>query len=218
MIPLKHFYMIRHGETEANASHIMAGSLDSPLTALGRKQAENVREIVKTLTIKPKTILHSPLSRAKETAQIINSVLDVPMVEDADLAELHAGDWEGRPYSECNLLLSGWVDCPGGETAKDFFARVKRAKMRALSRAEEPVLVVCHGGVMRAFGRIYGREAPARFRNCHLHEYVPAPHIEGFPWEVWNYDHPELIPDLSTELPTRTKCDFYDNIDILSGS
>jgi broad specificity phosphatase PhoE len=209
MIPLKHFYMIRHGETEANAAHIMAGSLDSPLTALGRQQAQNVRRIVQNLSVLPKTILHSPLSRARETAQIINTTLKIPMVEDPDLAELHAGDWEGRPYSECNMLLKGWVDCPGGETAKDFFARIKRVKQRILARPEEPVLVVCHGGVMRAFGKIYGREAPAAFRNCHLHEYIPAPHMEKFPWEVWNYDHSESSTELYTDSFTRTVCDFY---------
>ena len=72
MIPSKHFYMIRHGQTEANAAQIMAGSIDSPLTALGRQQAKNVHDILENLEIKPKTIIHSHLSRAKETAEILN--------------------------------------------------------------------------------------------------------------------------------------------------
>ena len=72
MIPLKHFYMIRHGETEANAARIMAGSLDSPLTENGRRQAKTAQVIVNSLAVKPSVIIHSNLSRARETAQIIN--------------------------------------------------------------------------------------------------------------------------------------------------
>ncbi|MBX2833542.1 MAG: histidine phosphatase family protein, partial [Micavibrio sp.] len=31
-VPIKHFYMIRHGQSEANAAKILAGHTDSPLT------------------------------------------------------------------------------------------------------------------------------------------------------------------------------------------
>ncbi len=39
MIPAKPFYMIRHGQTEANRDLILQGQMDSPLTTLGREQA-----------------------------------------------------------------------------------------------------------------------------------------------------------------------------------
>ena len=39
--------MIRHGETEANAAEIMAGSMDSPLNQTGIKQAHAVKNIIK---------------------------------------------------------------------------------------------------------------------------------------------------------------------------
>lgn len=65
MIIARHFYMIRHGETEANAAQIMAGSMDTPLTENGITQAKEAAKIVEALNIKPQAIVHSHLSRAR---------------------------------------------------------------------------------------------------------------------------------------------------------
>ena len=187
MIPATPFYMIRHGESEANAARIMAGSLDSPLTDKGRAQAKTIHDILEHLEIKPRTIAHSALSRARETAQIINEILDVPMIEDTDLAELHAGDWEGVHYDECPDFLTGWADPPNGETFEEFYQRIKGAKNRILSKQESPTLLVCHGGVFRAFGKIYDLDSIGT-KNCHLHRFEPRVDRPEFPWTVWQYD------------------------------
>ncbi len=187
MIANRHFYMIRHGQTEANAARMMAGSLDSPLTALGRDQAREAAKAVEALSIKPAAIIHSQLSRARDTAQIINEKLNLPLVEDADFAELHAGDWEGAPYDQCHSLLDGWEDPPGGETIAEFFTRLKRAKNKYLPLYDAPVLIVCHGGVFRAFAKMHGIENEG-VRNCHLYEFEPTPHMENFPWSAWQHD------------------------------
>ena len=183
----KHFYMIRHGETEANAARLMAGSLDSPLTPKGRDQAREARDIVKNLEIKPKVIVHSHLSRARDTASIINEALGVPTFEDSDLAEFHAGDWEGVPYEQCAELLTGWPSPPNGETYDNFAARIQRGKNRALNTHNAPVLIVCHGGVFRGFGKLYGLNTPGVFKNCHLYEFQPDTNHQKFPWRVWSY-------------------------------
>ncbi len=47
MVPAKHFYMIRHGETTANKARKMAGSLDSLLRIL----AESKQRMCKTLLL-----------------------------------------------------------------------------------------------------------------------------------------------------------------------
>lgn len=179
--------MIRHGQTEANAARLMAGSLDSPLTALGREQAYLAARAVEGLHIKPAAIIHSQLSRARDTAMIINENLNLPLIEDPDFAELHAGDWEGAPYEECHSLLDGWVDPPGGETIDDFFSRIRRGKNRYFTEFKVPVLIVCHGGVFRAFGKMHGIDNEG-VRNCHLYEFEPAPHMKNFPWMAWQHD------------------------------
>lgn len=182
--------MIRHGETEANAARLMAGSLDSPLTSWGREQAARAAKVVEALPVKPAAIIHSQLSRARDTAAILNQNLGVPAIEDADFAEMHAGDWEGIPYDTCHEMLHGWDDPPGGETHEEFFARIKRAKIKALSHTDQPVLIVCHGGVFRAFAKLYGIDSYG-VRNCHLYEFEPAgnPVTGDFPWRGWHYEY-----------------------------
>jgi uncharacterized phosphatase len=196
MIPLRRFYMIRHGETEANAAQIMAGSLDSPLTPTGRDQARAVHRVIEDLRDKPTLIVHSHLSRARDTATIINEVLKVPMIEDSDFAEIHAGDLEGAPWTDCSHF-DDYRDMPNGEKFEDFFSRVRRAKNRILGSEPGPVLIVSHGGVFRAFTKLYGIDIPG-VRNCHLHEFSPVPSLPEnsppvFPWDVWHYDYADTL-------------------------
>lgn len=204
MIPIKHFYMIRHGETEANRAHIMAGSLDSPLTDFGIEQAQHARDVVAQLEVKPVAIFHSNLSRARVTAEIINESLDVPLHEDADLAEFHAGDFEGVPYEECQSILDGWPIIPNAEKPQDFFARIKDAKKKAIEQYEGSILTVCHGGVMRAFGELYGVSPEPKFRNAILHEFHPDPD-DQFPWDVFFYEK-----CINTGSALKSICDAYD--------
>lgn len=213
MIPAKHFYMIRHGETEANAARIMAGWTDSPLTALGRQQARDAQKVFENLEIKPKAIFHSHLSRARDTAQIINEVLGLELYEDEGLAEINAGDLEGEPYDNVKALFDGWPEIPNGESMSEFFARVKEAKIRALSRFDGPVLIVCHGGVMRAFGEIYGIAVPGRFKNAHLHGFNPVQQDQiasQFPWNVHHYDICQNTESLLKEASDMYSGKYYD--------
>ena len=188
MLPPKPFYMIRHGETEANRGRIMAGSLDSPLTDLGQEQARAVQSVVKALDTKPNVIVHSNLSRSRDTAAIINEVLDVPMYENPDLAELYAGDLEGISYDACLNAFDAYETPPNGECFEDFFTRIQRGVKGTLERYDGTALIVVHGGVMRAMGGIYGLMVPAIFRNCYLYEFQPAPEKAPFPWDVYSYE------------------------------
>lgn len=192
----KAFYMIRHGETEANKARIMAGSVNSPLTQLGRDQADQARQVIEQLAEKPSVIIHSQLSRARDTARIINQNLGLPMIEDSDYAEMHAGDWEGISYDDCHTMMRGWQDPPNGESFEAFFTRIKRAKNKALKETEGTPLIVCHGGVFRAFAKIYGLESWG-VHNCQLHHFTPLPTRSPFPWKAlsFNADNPAAPQD-----------------------
>lgn len=207
MIPVKHFYMIRHGQTDANLAQIMAGSTDSPLTVTGREQARAVQEIVEALQIRPQIVAHSHLTRARDTAAIINEVLGAPMIEEPELGEMHAGDWEGVPYHMCRSMLDSWTDPPGGETFAEFSERIRRAKHRLLSRMETPPLIVSHGGVFRGFARLYKLHIPV-IENCRLFEFEPVEptheHENGspraFPWRVYVYENAGKIVRKSVDI------------------
>jgi len=198
-VPPKPFYMIRHGQTEANASKYMAGSLDSPLTELGIQQADIARLQVEALTVKPTVIIHSHLSRARDTASIINQNLKLDMIEDPDYAEMHAGDWEGAPWADCVEMFDGWIDPPNGEKSQDFINRVKRAKNRALSLKDTPALIVCHGGVFRAFGKLYNLEMWG-VENCRLHRFTPDRTNVSFPWTAHSFHMEDILREQLSEV------------------
>ncbi len=188
MIPVRPFYMLRHGQSEANVANVIAGrGVDSPLTAQGRAEAETVRSTLSQLDIPPQVIVHSSLSRARDTAYIVNKFLGLPTREDPNLCEFDAGDLEGSPYPVFRDLVSRGEDPPGGETHIAFRERIRNALDLAISQNPSPVLVVSHGGVFRAFGEIY--QFPLRgISNCTLYEFEPLKDSHRIPWRIWCYD------------------------------
>ena len=91
-------YLVRHGEVISNAlKHYNEDSDD--LTELGIKQAEELREKIKTIEID--AIFCSPLLRAKHTASIINEN-HKPIIYDDRIKERNVGDLAGRPLTVTN--------------------------------------------------------------------------------------------------------------------
>ena len=93
-------YMLRHGETAWNAERRLQGQLDIPLNELGRRQsAECGTTLHKLLAAHRRTpadfnFISSPLSRARETMEIMRDGLGLPRegyAVDARLAELSFG-------------------------------------------------------------------------------------------------------------------------------
>ena len=66
---MKKLYFIRHGLSEGNVQEIWSGSTDTPLHTEGRAQAKAAGQKAKKLKID--LVVSSPMSRAKETAEII---------------------------------------------------------------------------------------------------------------------------------------------------
>ncbi|TAH33800.1 MAG: histidine phosphatase family protein [Alphaproteobacteria bacterium] len=182
-LPLNSFYYIRHGQSESNAARIMAGcGIDTPLTEMGRQQARDAAQVLARLDIKPQYICYSPLLRAAETAEIINDVLDLPMMAIADLREHFVGDWEGMPWEVVAKLWEDGGDPPNGETFDDFYLRVKSAMQSAL--VQPAPLVVAHGGVWQAIKSLY---APANYfelDNAVPHHFEPVPEHAMYPWRI----------------------------------
>jgi broad specificity phosphatase PhoE len=81
---MKRFYFIRHGETILNAKHIKQGP-EGGLAESGKQQAAKVGERLAPLHIQK--IISSPYERARETAEIINGYLHVPISYSPLLAE-----------------------------------------------------------------------------------------------------------------------------------
>jgi broad specificity phosphatase PhoE len=145
-------YLVRHGESEANAAHRFAGRTDSPLTELGRQQALAVAETLASIQFD--RIVSSPLSRCRDTALVIARRQQRPVDLEPDLVEIDVGEKTGLPFDEVKGLPEwqddGFVAWPRGETLEQVLSRAHRVITRiAAQSAGQRVLIVGHGGVTR---------------------------------------------------------------------
>lgn len=182
-IPLKPFYMIRHGESTSNRDGIMSGSIDTPLTKTGKQQAEEAHIIFEKLVIKPAIIVHSNLSRAINTAKTINKTSNIPMYETPLLAEMDFGDWATQSIEIVRPKLYSGKNPPNGDTHEAFGERVKEGLNYALNLSEKPVMIVCHGGIFRAFHKFYNVTITPT-ENAKLYYFEPCHDTSDFPWKI----------------------------------
>ncbi|MCL2470073.1 MAG: histidine phosphatase family protein [Alphaproteobacteria bacterium] len=196
-IPLKTFYMMRHGESQSNAEGYAAGSFDTPLTEKGRHQALDARRIFETLTPRPALIAHSHLSRAKDTAQILNQKTNLPEIETPLIAEQCYGDWMGQPWEDLRDRLMSGEKPPNGESMDMLTSRAIKGLSEILSLPDRPPLIVTHGGVFKALLRLYQCKMDS-VKNCSIYSFTPAASKQPFPWDV-------CIHDLSGSTPIKVQ-------------
>ena len=87
------FIFTRHTTTEWNLAGILQGQTDIPLNQQGRAEARQLAHALQGLSITK--IVSSDLKRAKETAEIINDVLKIPLQSDQRIRECSFGSLEG---------------------------------------------------------------------------------------------------------------------------
>ncbi|WP_289041347.1 histidine phosphatase family protein [uncultured Aliiroseovarius sp.] len=148
-------FVVRHGQTEWNLAGRYQGSLDSPLTAKGCRQACDVgamllREVGDRNDV---VATSSPQGRARRTADLALAPLGWPITEDARLREIAFGAWEGLTkqgihagWPELGLTDAqapvGWhFKSPDGES----YADVERRVDRFLTDLTRPSVVFTHG-------------------------------------------------------------------------
>jgi hypothetical protein len=95
------------------------------------------------------------------------------MIEDADFAEIHAGDLEGAPGRIAIISMITAI-CQTAKSSRISSRGCAGPRTAFLGSEPGPVLIVSHGGVFRAFTKLYGIDIPG-VRNCHLHEFSPVP-------------------------------------------
>ncbi|NVZ20492.1 histidine phosphatase family protein [Pseudomonas costantinii] len=157
-------YVVRHGETWANAEHRYLGALDPELTERGREQAASLS---KKLPSGIEVLIVSPRVRAQQTAQILNGELNLEPLTMGDFRERDVGVFEGLTQAEAramhpqlwaqNITRQWAVGPAGGESIADVVARVHRGLVElAALYAARVVLLVAHGfvaKVIRALAR-----------------------------------------------------------------
>ena len=176
------FWFLRHGETDWNAQGLSQGSTDIPLNSVGLAQARRAaRTLARIGGIA--TVVSSPLSRARVTAEIAAEALGLPIAAfDDDLREVNFGEQEGQPMGDWyDDWIAGSYTPAGAETFAELLTRAVAAVNRATARPG-PVLVVAHGALFRALRLAFGHEPNVRTPNA-----LPihcAPPAGGAVWDV----------------------------------
>jgi probable phosphoglycerate mutase len=158
------FWFLRHGETDWNAQGISQGNVDIPLNPTGLAQARSAAQKLRNRGIA--SIIASPLSRARATAELAGEALGLPVAIDPDLREVAFGVQEGQAMSG---WFSDWVSGAFTPQGAETFAALRRRAVAAVNRATAlppAVLIVAHGALFRSLRAAMGIEPNMRTQNA----------------------------------------------------
>jgi len=151
--------ILRHGETEWNREGRLQGVLDSPLTDLGRSQAQQQNRVLRRANVASWRWICSPQGRAAATAKIAAQGITADIVEDAQLMEIGVGDWAGQLRIICETQLPEGVQLKDGPDGAlelsehapngEGFARLRNRCTSFLQGLSQPSVLVTHGVTSR---------------------------------------------------------------------
>lgn len=175
----RRLWLVRHGETEGQSSIRFHGANDVPLSHVGRTQIRALLPLMAGVSFVQ--VVHSPLSRAAESAQLLvdglrqgGVAIDAAAVSvDDRLREISFGACEGMTREEIDAAFpSFWADYeagridgfPEGEPRTAFSDRVAAgvAELAALPWQGDALLVAHRGTVRQALIHLLGDLAAPR--------------------------------------------------------
>ena len=183
--------LLRHGQTDWNIDLRLQGSTDIPLNDTGRAQALRAAS---TLNREDwDVILASPLSRAKDTADIVAQELGMNVVVVPELIERSFGVAEGLDHASWRKLYESHVVIEGLESLEDLRTRtVQLLDLIANEYSGKRVLAVSHGAFIRkVLNIVTNGELPRegeRLSNASLNRFM---HADGT-WTITDY-RPESL-------------------------
>ena len=174
-------WLTRHGQTNYNKQKLMQGLTDEPLNETGIRQAKQAREKIGDIHFD--AIYASSLDRAITTASIIGNIEKEKVIVDDRIIEVNFGKYELHHYYLLGLRFSLFWAFPEffkePESVESICSMVKRSSsfIKELeSKNYENVLIVCHGGIIRALcGYLEDKENGIKWRpkphNCEIRVY-----------------------------------------------
>ena len=150
--------LVRHGETEWNASETFRGRADVDLNETGLRQAELLGRYLSAEKID--LIYSSPLKRAFKTAEEIARFQNIEVKTVENLIDFNYGEWQGLTVEQVkerdDVLYQDWLDTPeqmripGGETLEDVLNRAMPFLVGAVMRCREgKIALVSHRVVLK---------------------------------------------------------------------
>jgi broad specificity phosphatase PhoE len=143
--------LIRHGETEWSLDGRHTGNSDIPLTEVGRRQAESLRDALQSRRFE--RVVSSPRQRSLDTCRLAGLGDRVEVMD--DLAEWDYGEYDGITTPQIRERRPDWLlwrdGCPGGESPAQVGARADRV-LADLGGVVGDVVVFSHGHFLRVLG------------------------------------------------------------------
>lgn len=148
------FIFVRHGEADNNVMNICGTYKDTPaftshLTKKGEATVRRTAAALKRFHVDH--IITSPLTRTKETGNILRDALGGTLAVEAGFGEMNAGKFAGKPVEEFSTLFSDEREMfdknpHGGETWNDVRARMWKTFQSINARYNgKTIVVVSHG-------------------------------------------------------------------------
>ena len=153
--------LIRHGETAWNRMRRMQGHIDIGLNDTGQRQA---RSLARALQAEPPVAIYaSDLQRARDTAQAIADIHQLPVHIDIALRERCYGAFEGLMYEEISLhhpeAFALWQSrdpkarFPAGEREAETLEEFHQRSVDVITRIArqhpgQRIVILTHGGVL----------------------------------------------------------------------
>lgn len=195
---------MRHGQTAWNARHLLQGAnREIALTERGVAQVEAAAAGLARTGWTFDRVYASPFRRARQSADIVCAKIGGTPVVDDRVREISFGEYEGTPYLNGDYVddnIRAAFECPskyvprGGESYAAVLARARDFldnELRPLERTCARVLVVAHGGFLRAVTTVvrgtgideYWKD---RQPNCCVH--LMTLRDGRFALKAWNVD------------------------------
>jgi len=196
-------YMVRHGESVANAAGVMLGHVNLGLTELGEKQALLCAEALRNVCFD--AIYSSDLIRAYNTARPHAELRGMQIVPIRGLREMYLGAWEGVSVSDVydsDEFKIGWKQNfgiftpPCGESAVDLAKRLDRT-VSALAHFNpgKTILIVSHAAAIRTLW-------------CRISGLSPEEWCAAWPFPT-NASYTKLEYDGKRLVPIEYSCDSH---------
>src|SRR5688500_10270746 len=171
------FVLVRHGQSELNATHRVNGDPSVPVRLTKQGETEASALALQLAGVELDLCVHTRFGRTRETAEIALGDRPVPLEEEALLDDIYVGELEGQTIDEYRAWKAEHTRAeafPGGESLDDSALRYATAYEQLLARPERRILVVCHEIPVRyAINAAAGSEtldAPAHgIGNCIPH-------------------------------------------------
>ncbi|MCW2529313.1 MAG: histidine phosphatase family protein [Pseudonocardiales bacterium] len=145
-------HLIRHGESEWNASRRVQGqTMAVALTEKGRQQARSAAQRLGPID----ELWTSDQLRASQTADIIGDHAGLIPTPRRELREQGLGTLEGHPFEEALKMADGfdWTDpdsqVPGGESLREVYQRLSTLFAGLSQEPSRTIAVVSHGDTIR---------------------------------------------------------------------